>query len=302
MPSVISDIKNAFRKNDNQIIQLMLIFLFVFLIHWLLQVSFGFTDNKAKYSEYLNKNYLLGTNFIEWLRQPWTLIIFPFTSSTFIDVLFNALALFWFGNLLSDFLGSKKVLLLFVMGAIFSGITYVSFVHIYNIFKPLRVSPYIFGSSAGVYTVLFAAVALLPDYELMFFRFFIKLRYIAVAFLIFSMVMNLQTGIMHFSASIFGYSYIKLLQNGINLSEPIDKIIRLLSGKRRKKEKPVVFKSFSKTSVGGEYRKTSFFENSSFPDQEEIDYLLDKINKAGSYDALTKEEKMRLHQASQKKD
>jgi hypothetical protein len=38
-----------------------------------------------------------------------------------------------------------------------------------------------------------------------------------------------------------------------------------------------------------------------FPDQDEVDAILDKIGKSG-YESLTKEEKQKLYRASQKKD
>jgi membrane associated rhomboid family serine protease len=299
MRSVFSDILNAFKKNNNQIIQLILINIFVFLFLALLKFSFRFFADPNIYHAFVQKNLYVNSSFLELIRRPWTLIAFPFTNSGILDVLFNGLALFWFGNILVDFLGGRKTMIIYVTGAIFSVFFYMGVWSILHILNQNTGNPSIlYGSSAGIYAVMFAAVALLPEYELMFFRFFIKLRILAIAFLILSLLLNPHAGVLNLGAATFGYLQVKFMRTGLNVTQPIENFFIWLSNLSKPKKKVVV----KKYSSVGEYSGGQFFDDNNIPNQEEIDYLLDKINKGGGYESLSKEEKNRLYRASQRKD
>lgn len=299
MRSVFSDILNAFKKNNNQIIQLILINIFLFLFLALLNFSFRFLADPNIYHAFVQKNFYVNSSFLELIRRPWTLIAFPFTNSGIIDVLFNGLALFWFGNILVDFLGGRKTMIIYITGAIFSVFFYMGVWSILHILNQNTVNPSIlYGSSAGIYAVMFAAVALLPEYELMFFRFFIKLRILAIGFLVLSLLLNPHAGVLNLGAGTFGYLQVKFMRTGFNVTQPIENFFIWLSNLSKPKKKVVV----KKYSSVGEYSGGQFFDDNNIPNQEEIDYLLDKINKGGGYESLSKEEKNRLYRASQRKD
>lgn len=299
MRSVFSDILNAFKKNNNQIIQLILINIFLFLFLALLNFSFRFLADPNIYHAFVQKNFYVNSSFLELIRRPWTLIAFPFTNSGIIDVLFNGLALFWFGNILVDFLGGRKTMIIYITGAIFSVFFYMGVRSILHILNQNTGNPSIlYGSSAGIYAVMFAAVALLPEYELMFFRFFIKLRILAIAFLVLSLLLNPHAGVLNLGAATFGYLQVKFMRTGLNVTQPIENFFIWLSNLSKPKKKVVV----KKYSSVGEYSGGQFFDDNNIPNQEEIDYLLDKINKGGGYESLSKEEKNRLYRASQRKD
>jgi hypothetical protein len=225
--------------------------------------------------------------------------VFPFTNAGVLDVLFNGLALFWFGNILADFLGGRKTMIIYVTGAIFSIFFYMGVWSVLNLLNKNAVNPtLLYGASAGIYAIMFAAVALLPEYELMFFRFFIKLRILAIAFLVLSLLLNPHAGVLNLGAATFGYLQVKFLRTGLNITQPIENFFLWFSKMGQPKKKPVV----KKYSSVAEYSRGSFMENDNIPNQEEVDYLLDKINKGGGYESLSKEEKNRLYKASQRKD
>ena len=301
MRSVFSDILDVFRKKDNQIIQLILFNIFLFLFLELLKFALKFFPQPNLYLDFLSKNFLLNSSILENIRRPWTLFIFPFTNPSVLNVLFNCLAIFWFGNILSDFLGSKKTTIIYISGAVVSVFFYQAVWGVLGLFNRTELyNGALYGASAGLYAIMFAAVALLPEYEIMFFRFFLKLRILAISFLILSLLLNKYIGILNLGAASFGYIQIKLLRSGFNIIEPVENIIKWISNLGKPKKKMVI-KSFSKTPAG-EYNSTKFFADSDTPDQAEVDFLLDKINKGGGYESLTKEEKNRLYRASQKKD
>lgn len=300
MRGIIDDILNAFRKNNNQVVQLLLIGVFLFFMKLFLLFASNLFPNPDVYQTFIQQNLILSTNFKVILTHPWTFITFPFTNSGFLDLLFNSLAIFWFGNLLTDFLGGRKTFIVYFLGAIFSSFFYfLVYFLMSSISKNVVMPSYLFGSNTGVYAILFASVALLPDYELSFFRIFIKLKYLALAFLLISFL-NPNSGVLNLGGAIFGYLHVKFLRTGWNILSPFEQALDWMIKLGKPKNK-MPFKSFSKTPVGDFQRKQHLVEAGYGPNQEEIDYLLDKISNNG-YESLSKDEKHRLFIASQKKD
>ena len=98
-------------------------------------------------------------------------------------------------------------MLIYLIGSVVSVFFYMGVWGVLDFYNKTSISSGIlYGCSPGIYAIMFAAVALLPDYELMFFRIFIKLRYLALAFLVLSLVINAHVGILNLGASIFGLS------------------------------------------------------------------------------------------------
>jgi membrane associated rhomboid family serine protease len=300
MKGIWNDLIFAFRKNNNQVVQLILACVFLFFFKFFTSGILSFFENSALYQSFLQENLILSTQLTTLLTHPWTLFFFPFTNLGFLSLLFNCLALYWFGNLLTDFLGGRKMFTIFFIGAIFSAVFYLS-IHYFvlALSKNPVLPPYIYGASAGIYAVLFASVALLPDYELSFFRLFVKLKYLALAFLLISFL-SPSHGILNFGGAAFGYLHVKFLRTGWNVTSPFESLIDWFGNLKKPKKKPSPFKSFSKTPAG-EFQRKQIFEDNFYPNQEEVDHLLDKISING-YDSLTKDEKQRLFKASQKKD
>ena len=301
MGSIWDDIKNAFSKSNNQSIQLILVCFFVFFGQVILNFIFGFTDNRVEYSALLRENMVLSTNFRSFLLHPWVLVFFPFMNDGFFSLIFNSIALFWFGSILLDFIGGRKMLSIYLAGGIFSGLYYLAVYNIVGLSNTTHsLSPVVYGAPAAMYAVMFATVALLPDYELYIFRlFYIRVKYIALIFLVISFL-NPSHGVLNLGGAIFGYLYIKFLRSGWDIiGSPVGNFFDWFRRLGRPK-KQVIHKRFSKTTVGSS-KASDEYERDFFPNQDEIDALLDKISING-YESLTKEEKQRLYIASQKKD
>ena len=108
---------------------------------------------------------------------------------------------------------------------------------------------------------------------------------------------NAGGGIVHMGGALLGYLYVKQLQAGRDWGTPIDATIEFFQSLFKRTEKPTIkvvhrqkesIYSNTQTSVGGAY-----------PDDDEVDEILDKISRSG-YESLTKEEKQKLFKASQK--
>ncbi len=157
----------------------MLINAGVFLSLILLGFIFSFYPQGAVINKAITDNFELVAPIIQFIRKPWTLITYCFTHYGFLHLLFNMLTLYWFGTLVQEFIGNRKLLNIYIIGGLASGLIYIA---IYNLLALSsqsgsihinNISPTILGASAAVYAVMFAAVALLPEYEFYLFVHFL---------------------------------------------------------------------------------------------------------------------------------
>jgi membrane associated rhomboid family serine protease len=283
--------------------QLMLINAGVFLSLILIGFIFSFSPSGGLINKIISDNFDLIAPIGSFIRKPWTLLTYCFTHYGFFHLLFNMLSLFWFGTLVQEFIGSRKLLNIYLIGGIISGLIYIAVYNLLALSPQINnISPTILGASAAVYAVMFAAVALLPEYEFYLFGIIlIKIKYLAWAFLIISFVVP-SSGISHLGGAIAGYSYIYLLRRGTDLGSPIEAVSDWWSSLWKPKP-PVKIpqRKYSESTVAIKSGSNSNLDPNYFPDQDEVDAILDKIGKSG-YESLTKEEKQKLYRASQKKD
>jgi membrane associated rhomboid family serine protease len=283
--------------------QLMLINAGVFLSLILIGFIFSFSPSGGLINKIISDNFDLIAPIGSFIRKPWTLLTYCFTHYGFFHLLFNMLSLFWFGTLVQEFIGSRKLLNIYLIGGIISGLIYIAVYNLLALSPQINnISPTILGASAAVYAVMFAAVALLPEYEFYLFGIIlIKIKYLAWAFLIISFVVP-SSGISHLGGAIAGYSYIYLLRRGTDLGSPIEAVSDWWSSLWKPKPRvKIPQRKYSESTVAMKSGSNSNLDPNYFPDQDEVDAILDKIGKSG-YESLTKEEKQKLYRASQKKD
>ena len=223
------------------------------------------------------------------LYKPWTLLTYAFLHYGFLHLFFNMMVLNFSSRLFLTFFTQKQYLGLYILSAIFAGLCFVVS------FYFLHQSSTMVGASAAIMALLVATTTYQPLMELRLLLIGnVKLWHITAVILLLDLLqiqMNNTGGhIAHLSGAFFGYIYIKLLQNGTDLSKIISKITTVFDSKKAtpfKKvhvnpRKPAV-KKVSKIVVKD---KT----------QQQIDEILDKISQSG-YDSLTSEEKDFLFQS-----
>lgn len=182
---------------------------------------------------------------------------------------------------------AKQLFGLYVLSAIFAGISYVLVFYLLNISAP------IIGASAAIMAIL---VAVTTYYPLMQIRLLIignvKLWHITAVIIIVDL-MQLRSGnmgghISHLSGALFGFIFIKLLQNGTDLSKVVARVLDFFANIFKKKTSTPfkkVHKNYQKP-----VEKSSSKIIAKDKSQQQIDEILDKISQSG-YDSLTKEEK-----------
>lgn len=296
-----SDFENVFRGNQSLTTRLIIINVIVFLGFLILKFSLGLFPQIGITPGLIDKSHLVSRDFKTFITHLWTLLFHPFTSRSFFSLLFNVILLYWFGNKLAGLIGEQKTIVSYISGALFS---IVFFMVLWGVFRLLNAdittNSFIYGASAGAFALMFGYIALNPESDIMIFTFRLKARWLAIILLAISIMGSPAQGVVDLGGGVFGYAQMKLLRSGINLTYWIERFYMWSKGGFRVQKATFTKKNIIRSNGPGTkpYQSRSFDSN---PTQEEIDFLLDKINKGG-YDSLSEEEKQRLHQASQKID
>ena len=301
--SILEDLKREF-SSGNVISQLIMINIGVFLILNLINVvAFLFHSDRESAGVLLSEILswiMLPADIGDLITRPWTLFTHMFAHYGFLHLLFNMLWLYWFGRIIQEFIGNKKVLPLYILGGLSGAVLLVIS---YNIFPGLQSAmPYVkaLGASAGVLAIVVGAATLVPDYSvyLLFFG-SVKIKYIAILMVLLDMVSipDLNSGghIAHLGGALFGFLFIKQLQLGNDWSKPFYSLIDAIAGAFNLSKKPRVV--HRKRRARAEARTKTRKEDFSQGKQERIDAILDKIARSG-YDSLTKDEKEFLFRVS----
>lgn len=215
----------------------------------------------------------------QWGLRFYTVATYAFLHYNFFHILFNLLWLYWMGNLFLDFLKPRQFQTVY-WGGVLSGA--ILFALIFNLAPNLRAEHTILiGASAAVMAIFGAIATLIPNYSIRLLIFGnVKLKYLLLVYVIIDVLgassgaSNMGGNIAHLGGVLFGFTYIRLLQRGTDLSR-----LRV----RKPKMKVVRNEQATKKS-----KKAT---------QQEIDAILDKISKSG-YKNLTAQEKQTLFDAS----
>ena len=293
MSSFIDDIKNAFKKKGNSLNQIIFLNIILFLTILVSNVVLTLALHKEVY-HFLLSWLELPSNLSVFITRPWTLFTYFLLHEDPFHILFNLLVMYWFGQIIGDMIGSKRITALYVMGGVAGGLLYLLVYNLLPYFSSQVSSSVLLGASAGVYAIVTAAATLVPDYT-MFLLFFgqVRIKYIALFYLIVSVAQTTSTNaggnIAHLGGALIGFLFIKQLKRGNDIGKPVNSILGYIENLfTREKKMKVSFKNPNKTRT----------KTSGAPTQEEIDQILDKISQNG-YESLNKEEKQKLFQASQ---
>ncbi len=233
----------------------------------------------------------------QFIYKPWTLFTYFFTHEDFWHILFNMLFLYWFGSMIMEFLGSEKLVNLYVLGGLAGGLFYILLYNLLPYFANHVETSRMLGASAGVFAVVVGAATFMPNYTIALILLGpVRIKYIALFYVLlsFARVTGSNAGgeLAHLAGAGIGFLYIKQLQQGTDLGRPITRFFTFVKSLFARQPKVRVSYRNSKNSNGSRHHKSNFQTK-----QEEIDAILDKISESG-YDSLTKEEKQKLFDAS----
>jgi membrane associated rhomboid family serine protease len=287
MTSLNQDIKQKL-ANLNVLEKIIAVNVIIFLLTLIIRLDFIWLQ--------------LPSDFSKFILKPWSLISYAFVHTEFLHMLFNMLWLYFLGRMFLNLFSPKMALNIYFLGAMAGGLLFmVCYTLLPEVFGG---NSRLLGASAAVRALLIFLCAYMPNQEIRFFTFNLKLWYIGAAIVVldvigvFSGINNPVTGnaggnLAHLGGALLGYFYAKQLTKGQDIGKGFEKFMDYISSLFKPSKKgPLKTVHKNKSKVGG-YNKGDFNE---FSNQKKIDVILDKISKSG-YDSLTSEEKEFLFRA-----
>ncbi len=293
---IFDGIRLTFRKGDN-LIKLIYINVAVFILLTIVAVI-GFLLNNNLISEKALDLLSVPASLNALLTRPWTLITYMFTHQEVLHILFNMLWLYWFGRIFLEYLDERKLVAVYLLGGICGALVYIISFNVFPAFSSVVADSAAIGASASVMAIVVAIAVYVPDYTVQLFLFGrIKIKYMALAIFILTSVMDFSVNsggkLAHIGGALFGYFYIISLKQGHDIGKGFNKIIDFFVTMFKPRKKLTI----THKRVANEYE----YNKIKAEHQKKINFILDKIAKAG-YDSLTKEEKEELFNESQKKN
>lgn len=237
------------------------------------------------------------------LRQPWSLLTYMFLHKDFMHILWNMLALFFFGRIFLNFYSVRHFVGMYLLGGIFGGLAFVSAYNLFPYFAPFVASSHLVGASAAVLAITVASAVRSPGYRVnLLLVGSVKLSTFAIITVAISVFMlsgsNAGGNFAHLGGAFSGWLMAYMLGKGVDLTvivnRPLDWLSTLFGKPRQAKKKKPKFTY----SAGG--RRADYEYNANKKRTEaDIDKILEKI-KSGGYASLSEDEKKRLFDASSK--
>lgn len=286
----LSTIKQSF-KTGNAVIRLIFVNVAVFVLFYLVSLVFTLFNLTAfDFSTYL----AVPSAIPALLAKPWTLISYMFFHQNFFHILFNMIALYWFGQLFLMYFNQKQLTALYFIGGIAGAIIYILSFNFFPYFILHYPNVLLLGASGSIMAIITAVAFHAPNMEMqMLFIGRIKLKWIAIIFILtsfFGITSNNAGGeLAHLGGALAGYLFVVSLRKGRDLTKGLNRIFdgitNLLKGRKLRVVKNR--KEPKRKMNDAEYNMHKA------KSMEEIDRILDKIKTSG-YESLTAEEKRKL--------
>ncbi|MCF6242474.1 MAG: rhomboid family intramembrane serine protease [Bacteroidales bacterium] len=287
--------------SGNIIIRLIFINVAVFLIINIIGLfSFLFTGAGTESLGLINW-LAVPADLGKLLYRPWTLITYAFLHYDFLHILFNMLWLYWFGKIFLEFLSSKQLLSLYLLGGISGAALYILAYNVFPAFSQAVPYSYALGASAAVYAVVIAIAAFVPDYSIiLMFIGRVQIKYIAIFVVVLDLLSisggNAGGHIAHLGGALFGFLFATQIRSGSDITAWFGKLTNDIAAWFKSKPKMRVTENKFKNKPTADIK----YNQQKAADQEVIDKILEKISKSG-YNSLSKKEKEILFKMSNKK-
>lgn len=280
-------------------------------IHLILFVLFFFIETliKARYENKQQALSIFNDSALSWgvlspdlsktATRPWTVITHMFIDTSTWKLLANMLWLWAFGRILQDLTGNRKIVPVFLYGALIGAIVYVL---TWNLLVPAKDQSLFgpaMGASAGVIAVAVATTVLSPGYRLFpmlngGFPLWILTSIYIVIDLSTIPIQNKTVYASHLGGALTGFLFMYSYRKGYDWGEWMNNLwdwfTNLFNPDKPKRDRLIKQELFYKASAPP-YKKTPNVT------EQRIDEILDKINQKG-YNSLSEEERELLKRAA----
>ncbi len=245
---------------------------------------------------YFSRWFVLSDDLDTLLFQPWTLISYGFLHFGFFHILFNMIWLYWFGQFVLNLFTGKRLLTVYMLGALFGGLLFVLSYNFFPVFDNHQ--GYLIGASGAVTAIMIFIATYRPNTQFQIFTFTIKLWQIALFLFLFDLIRIPSSGnagglMAHVGGGIFGYVYAVQLAKGNDIGKWFENFMDWITNLFKPRTKKP-FKKVHRTPHSASKPAKSSDQKSDY--QKKVDAILDKISKSG-YESLTKAEKDFLFKA-----
>ncbi len=270
------------------------IFVFIHLVGlilWLFAIQGGGTA-------LVDRLFAVPTSISNLVYHPWTIFTYMFMHTGILHLLFNMVALYYGGQLFSQFLGQKKIWSVYINGGLAGAALYILSYNLFPVFGDALSGSKAIGASASIMAIIASIGAYMPNMQVrLFFLGNVKLKWIVIFLVVIDLLSISQSNsgghISHLGGALYGYFFALQLKKGNDISKwvwPVAAFFgKLFSFQRKPKFKVKHNSGIPKSDDQYNAQKKS--------NQDQLDAILDKISKSG-YDSLTKEEKNFLFKQS----
>ncbi len=308
--SIWEDVKSQFRSG-NMVTRIILVnlafFVGILLLKLILSLAVDQSFPSTSYEKFVAPYLELSSSFFKTITRPWVLFTHMFMHYGLFHFVFNMLFLYWFGRIVGDMIGDRKILPIYLLSGLASAALLI-FVAALN--SSFSIGTSAIGASGAVFGITIAAAATAPDYYMrLIFLGDVRLKYIALAAIIMqlaALATNSNAGgtFGHIGGLIMGYVFIVQLRKGNDLSIPVNRILDKIKNFFTKDErrKPTVAYRNPKLKKQQRQARTNPKGNSvsDLSHEQKLDAILDKIKSKGM-ESLSEEEKEFLLNASKER-
>ncbi len=310
--SIWEDVKAQF-SHGNMLTRIIWVNVGGFLLLLFSKLIMGGMNGGAVY-ETFKHSLMIGADWKHNLTHPWVFITHMFLHEDLRHIFFNLLGLYWFGRIVGDLLGDRRVLPMYLLSGLAGGVVYFAGANLIGGVLP-GFGDYALGASAALMGLLLVGGFTAPDYMInLLLLGEVRLKYIVAFYIILDLVAisnisNTGGSFGHLGGAFMGFLIAHQLGHGNDWTAPVN---RLLDGITsffgniftRKRPKPkAVYRSpdLKKQPVGRSERRANRrpAEGNELSHQEQLDAILDKIKLTG-YESLSATEKEFLFNASNK--
>ena len=234
----------------------------------------------------------LSADWGDLIFKPWTILTYSFMHSGFFHLFWNMYLLYFISRLFLNIFPARTFFNVYFLGVILGAVTFLISYSIFPAFQ--NSSPIMVGASAGVMATFIFIANYSPDLEVRLIFFNVKLRYLAIAFILLDIIQipygNAGGHLAHLGGAALGYFYFLRLNQGTDIGLPLEELSnRLLNLFKKQSNLKTVYKN--KSNAVSKKK-----ESNEDLDQQKIDAILDKISKSG-YESLSQKEKDFLFRA-----
>ena len=224
--------------------------------------------------------------------RPWSIVTYSFIHSGFFHLFWNMYLLYFSSRLFLNLFSVKIFLNVYFLGVVVGAFTFLFSYALFPAFQ--NAAPSMIGASAGVMGIFVFISTYSPDQEIRIIFFNLKLRYLAIGFVLMDIIQipygNAGGHLAHLGGAGLGFLYAQRLQKGIDIGLPFERFIAKTTDLFKKKP---TLRTVHKKNIS---RKTKSTTTSDTLHQKQIDFILDKISTSG-YESLSQKEKDYLFQA-----